>query len=145
MYSDSRGRPAEGTARPWWPPILAAAAGAEHRTALTSRNSWLPVRRAIASRAPDLLKANGGGANAILARVPIDGHRCGMLTQRPERRVAHGVRVGDGGWVANLHATTRPTARTRTDVGGWRAERAEVLDAAALSDHRPVRVLVSAV
>jgi endonuclease/exonuclease/phosphatase family metal-dependent hydrolase len=172
---------------PWWPPILAAAAGAEHRIALTSRNSWLPVRRAIASRAPDLLKANGGGANAILARVPINGHRCAVLTRRPERRVAHGVRVGDGGWVANLHATTQPKARTRTDVAhavatwadaerlilggdfnlrrvdaaglehvaghgvdhvlarGWRGERADVLDAGALSDHRPVRVLISAV
>ena len=52
----------------WWPPILAAAAGAT-AAAPTSRNSWLPLRRAIASRAPDLLKADGGGANAILARI----------------------------------------------------------------------------
>jgi endonuclease/exonuclease/phosphatase family metal-dependent hydrolase len=101
---------------PWWPPMLAAAAGAEHRTVLTSRNSLLSVRRAIASRAPDLLKANGGGANAILARVPIRGHRCVELTRRPERRVAHGIWLGDGGWVANLHATLRPKTRTRADV-----------------------------
>jgi endonuclease/exonuclease/phosphatase family metal-dependent hydrolase len=172
---------------PWWPPSLAAAAGAEHRSALTSRNSWLPVRRAIASRAPDLLKANGGGANAILARIPIDGHRCVELTRWPERRVAHGVRLGGGGWVANLHATLRPKARSRADVAravatwadaerlvvggdfnlrrvdaahlehiaghgvdhvlarGWRGARAEVLDAGPLSDHRPVRVVLSAV
>jgi endonuclease/exonuclease/phosphatase family metal-dependent hydrolase len=101
---------------PWWPPMLAVAAGAEHRTALTARNSWPAVRRAIASRAPDLLKANGGGANAILARVPIEGHRCVELTRRPERRVAHGVRLADGGWVANLHATRQPKTRTRADV-----------------------------
>jgi endonuclease/exonuclease/phosphatase family metal-dependent hydrolase len=172
---------------PWWPPILAAAAGAEQRAAPTSRNSWLPLRRAIASRAPDLLKANGGGANAILARIPIEGHRRVELTRRPERRVAHGVRLGDGGWVANLHATLRPKARTGADVAraaatwadaerlvlggdfnlrrvdvaglehvaghgvdhvlarGWRGAAAEVLDAGRLSDHRPVRVVLSAV
>jgi endonuclease/exonuclease/phosphatase family metal-dependent hydrolase len=101
---------------PWWPQTLAAAAGAEYRAVLTSRNSLPALRRAIASRAPDLLKANGGGANAILARVPIAGHRWVELTRRPERRVAHGVRLGDGGWVANLHATLRPKTRTRCDV-----------------------------
>ena len=172
---------------PWWPPILAAAARAEHRSALTSRNSWLPVRRAIASRAPDLLKANGGGANAILARIPIHGHRCVELTRRPERRVAHGVWLGDGGWVADLHATLRPKAGSRADVAlavatwadaerlilggdfnlrrvdaaglehvaghgvdhvlarGWRSAPAEVLDAGELSDHRPLRAVLSAV
>jgi len=172
---------------PWWPPIVAAAARAEHRTALTSRNSWLPVRRAIASRAPDLVKANGGGANTILARIPIDGHRCVELTRWPERRVAHGVRLRDGGWVANLHATLRPKTRSRADVElavatwadaerlvlggdfnlrrvdapglehiaghgvdhvlarGWRCAPAEVLDAGELSDHRPLRAVLSAV
>src|SRR4051794_25701459 len=56
---------------PWWPPILAAAAGAEHRTALTSRNSCLPLRRAIAARAPGPLKGNGGGADPLPPRVPV--------------------------------------------------------------------------
>src|SRR3954447_20338580 len=73
---------------PWWPPGLAQAAGAEHRLpppprrrlrppglALTSRNGLLPLRRAIARRAPDLIKSNGGGSNAILARAPIHEHR----------------------------------------------------------------------
>ena len=101
---------------PWWPPLLAVAAGADHRSARTSRNWALRVRRAIASRAPDLLKANGGGANAILARVPIHGHRVVELTRWPERRVAHGVQLADGTWVVNLHATRRPKARTRADV-----------------------------
>jgi endonuclease/exonuclease/phosphatase family metal-dependent hydrolase len=107
---------------PWWPPLLAAAAGADQRTVLTSRNSLLGVRRAVASRAPDLLKANGGGANAILSRVAIHDHRAVRLTRRPERRVAHGVLV-DAGWIVNLHATLRPKERTRADVdraaGAW--------------------------
>ena len=48
----------------------AAGAGARRagRSVLTSRNLGLPLRRAIASRNPDLLKSNGGGANAILVR-----------------------------------------------------------------------------
>jgi hypothetical protein len=46
---------------PWWPPALAAEAGADQRTVLTSRNQLLPLRRAIASRAPDLLRSIGGG------------------------------------------------------------------------------------
>jgi endonuclease/exonuclease/phosphatase family metal-dependent hydrolase len=101
---------------PWWTPDLAGAARAAHRTALTSRNSWLPLRRAVASRAPDLMKANGGGANAILARIPIAGHRSVELTHRPERRVAHGIWLEDGTRVANLHATLRPRARTQADI-----------------------------
>ena len=40
---------------PWWPERLGAATGASARMALTSRNSLLPLRRAIASRKPDLL------------------------------------------------------------------------------------------
>src|SRR5687767_8092548 len=53
--------------QPWWPPVLARVAAARQVSVLTSRNSLLPLRRAIAVRAPDLIKANGGGANAILA------------------------------------------------------------------------------
>ncbi len=37
---------------PWWPEPLAAAAGASARTALTSRNELLWVRRAIARAIP---------------------------------------------------------------------------------------------
>jgi endonuclease/exonuclease/phosphatase family metal-dependent hydrolase len=89
---------------PWWPEPLAAATGAEVRWVLTSRNLGLPLRRAVASRAPDLLKANGGGCNAILVRGPIAEHRTQRLTRWPERRWAHGVRLADG-WVVNLHAS----------------------------------------
>src|SRR5215470_4607245 len=71
---------------PWWPGPLAAACGAEERHVLTSRNFGRAVRRAIATRAPDLIKSNGGGCNAILARAPILEHRTHRLTWRPERR-----------------------------------------------------------
>jgi endonuclease/exonuclease/phosphatase family metal-dependent hydrolase len=101
---------------PWWPPLLAHACAAEERTARTSRNHLLPLRRAIASRNPDLLGANGGGSNAILVRgLAIHEHRAVELTRRPERRVAHGVRL-DTGWVVNLHATTDPKSRTHADL-----------------------------
>lgn len=100
---------------PWWPPALAAAAGAEQRSRLTSRNALLPLRRAIAARNPELLKANGGGANAILVRGTIAERRELRLTWRPERRWAHGVRMADGTWAVNLHATTRDEPRARAE------------------------------
>jgi endonuclease/exonuclease/phosphatase family metal-dependent hydrolase len=106
---------------PWWPPALGRVCRARHATALTSRNSLLPLRRAIAVRAPDLIKSNGGGANAILARGPLGEHRVLELTRRPERRVAHGVSLPGGGWVVNLHATKDPKDRTRADVAAARA------------------------
>lgn len=90
---------------PWWPPGLAARLGAEQRTVLTSRNSLLALRRAIAVRWPDLIKSNGGGANAILVRGGrrIVEHRVRRLSLLPERRWVHGVGLADGTWVANLH------------------------------------------
>lgn len=94
---------------PWWPPLLARACGAEERTARTSRNALLPLRRAVAARRPDLLRSNGGGANAILVRPPlrITAHARRRLRSWPERRVVHAVRVRDGAgverWIGNLH------------------------------------------
>jgi endonuclease/exonuclease/phosphatase family metal-dependent hydrolase len=97
---------------PWWPPALAAACGAEQRTALTSRNSLLPVRRALADRWPDLIKSNGGGANAVLVRGSISDHRRLVLRRWPERRAAQLVRLGDGACAVNFHGSTRvPLAR----------------------------------
>jgi endonuclease/exonuclease/phosphatase family metal-dependent hydrolase len=90
---------------PWWPPRLAEAAGAQQRTVLTSRNSLLWLRRWISDWNPDILKSNGGGANAILVRGEIADHRWVELTRTPERRVAHGVRL-DSGWVVNVHSST---------------------------------------
>jgi endonuclease/exonuclease/phosphatase family metal-dependent hydrolase len=117
---------------PLWPPLLARACGAEHRTARTSRNALLPLRRAVASRRPDLLKSNGGGANAILVRPPlrITAHGVRRLRVLPERRLVHAVRVvgADVGapWVGNVHGQkgewdggpglVRPLADLRTAV-----------------------------
>ncbi len=92
---------------PWWPPSLASAAGAEQRTARTSRNLGLPLRRVLARRDPELMKSNGGGSNAILARIPIDDHSSVRLRLRPERRVAQIARLMDGTVIANFHGSTR--------------------------------------
>jgi endonuclease/exonuclease/phosphatase family metal-dependent hydrolase len=101
---------------PWWPPMLAQAAQAQQRLVLTSRNFGLPVRRAISSRNPDLLKSNGGGCNAILVRgAAIEEHRTQLLTRRPERRCAHGVRTADG-WIVNVHASTHRDEWARRDT-----------------------------
>jgi len=90
---------------PWWPPKLAQATAAQERTVLTSRNSILWLRRLISDLNPDILKSNGGGANAILVRGEIFDDRWVELTRTPERRVAHAVRL-DGGWVVNVHSST---------------------------------------
>jgi endonuclease/exonuclease/phosphatase family metal-dependent hydrolase len=100
---------------PWWPAALAGACGASERTVLTSRNLGLAARRAIAVRDPDLLKANGGGADAILVRGPVLEHRARRLRWWPERRWCHGVRLADGTWVVNLHAHNAPERRARED------------------------------
>ncbi len=88
---------------PWWPGPLAQRTGAAERHVLTSRNSLLAVRRAIATRWPDAIKSNGGGCNAILVRSgSIAEHRTRRLSLVPERRWMHGVRVGNL-WACNLH------------------------------------------
>ncbi len=92
---------------PWWPAQLARAAGAEQRAAMTSRNSLLALRRAVAARRPDLIKSNGGGCNAVLVRARIDSHRDLRLRLWPERRVAQLVRLAGGTCVANFHGSVR--------------------------------------
>ena len=103
---------------PWWPPALARAADAEQRTVLTSRNALLGLRRRIAERRPDLIKANGGGANAILVRGDrIAAHAALRLRWRPERRMLHAVHLTAAGiWVANVHATANPKPLARADM-----------------------------
>jgi len=101
---------------PWWPPALAAAAGAGQRTQLTSRNWLLPLRREISDRNPDILKSNGGGANAILVRGEIEEHRAERLRRRPEARWAHGVRLADASWVVNVHSHNHPEQAARADT-----------------------------
>jgi endonuclease/exonuclease/phosphatase family metal-dependent hydrolase len=104
---------------PWWPAQLARACDAEQRSALTSRNLGLPLRRAIAERWPDIMKSNGGGANAILVRPaagPIAEHRRLLLRRLPERRVCHAVLLADGTWCANLHAQVHSPAWAQRDI-----------------------------
>jgi endonuclease/exonuclease/phosphatase family metal-dependent hydrolase len=89
---------------PWWPPQFAAALDADFRSALTSRNLGLPIRKALATRRPDLIKANGGGCNAILVRgAKIVAHRVKRIRYIPERRLVHGVKLDSGIWICNLH------------------------------------------
>jgi endonuclease/exonuclease/phosphatase family metal-dependent hydrolase len=91
---------------PWWTETLARRLSAEYRQALTSRNAVPQLRRTLARRWPELMRSGGGGANAIIARRDrIVSHHVKLLTGSPERRVAHGVLLGCGLWVVNLHAT----------------------------------------
>ena len=101
---------------PWWPEPLARAAQAEARLVLTSRNEILPVRRALATRWPDLMKSAGGGANAILVRGRgVHEHRTRRLRRLPERRWMHALELPDGVWVGNLHASAHDWRLARRD------------------------------
>jgi endonuclease/exonuclease/phosphatase family metal-dependent hydrolase len=109
---------------PWWPVPLAERCGARQRSVLTSRNSLLPLRRAVASRWPDLIKSNGGGCNAILVReLRVLEHRAQRIGLWPERRWVHGVFLEDL-WVANLHTEASPeqVVRAARAVLGWAGE-----------------------
>ncbi|MCW3038175.1 MAG: endonuclease/exonuclease/phosphatase family protein [Solirubrobacterales bacterium] len=102
---------------PWWPVALGRRCEASARMALTSRNALLPARRLLARHVPDLVKSNGGGSNAILVRGhAIADHRTVVLRHRPERRVAHAVRLEDGTWIGNLHAQVHSEAFAQADL-----------------------------
>jgi endonuclease/exonuclease/phosphatase family metal-dependent hydrolase len=102
---------------PWWPVELGRAAGASARMALTSRNVLPPVQRLVAEPRPHILKSWSGGSNAILVRGrAIVEHRIVRLRLRPERRVAHGVRLEDGTWVTNLHAQVHLDRHAQADL-----------------------------
>jgi endonuclease/exonuclease/phosphatase family metal-dependent hydrolase len=100
---------------PWWPGPLARACGAEARAVLTSRNFGAAARRWAAERRPDVIKSNGGGANAILVRGPVGRHATLRVRRFPERRWVQAVELDNGVWVANIHASTAP-ARARQDM-----------------------------
>ncbi len=120
---------------PWWPPELGRAARASARTARTSRNLGLPLRRLAAERRPDLVKSNGGGANAILVRgAAVREHRVETLRWWPERRVVHAVRADGRPWVGNVHAQVHSEQRAQADlaaaaeaVAHWASSGAAVL------------------
>jgi endonuclease/exonuclease/phosphatase family metal-dependent hydrolase len=116
---------------PWWPAMLADRLGAEQRTVLTSRNALLPVRRAIAVRWPDVIKSNGGGANAILVRGDAVGeHRWRRLCIWPERRWIHAVSLRRADvWVGNLHGggAARDAVRAAESVLRWAGRDAPVV------------------
>jgi endonuclease/exonuclease/phosphatase family metal-dependent hydrolase len=102
---------------PWWPGLLAQRLNCEQVSVRTSRNALLPLRRLAAVHRPDLIKSNGGGANAILSRVDrIVEHRSVRLCWLPERRWAHGVQLAYGVWLVNLHATAHAPDRARRDL-----------------------------
>jgi endonuclease/exonuclease/phosphatase family metal-dependent hydrolase len=102
---------------PWWAPRLGEACAASARTALTSRNWFLPLTRRIAERRPDLIKSWAGGANTILVRGErVVEHRALTLRRWPERRVAHAVLLERGWWVCNLHAQAHSERRAQADL-----------------------------
>lgn len=108
---------------PWWAPTLASCLGMSERHVLTSRNSLAPLRRAVAERWPDVIKANGGGANAILVSprcADVVEHRVRRLSVVPERRWVHAVRLGSL-WVANVHtqASVRQATLAAATVLRW--------------------------
>jgi len=103
---------------PWWAPALARACDAHARTALTSRNELPALRRALAVRAPDVIRSSGGGANVILVRAAfaqVTEHRSVLLRRWPERRICHAVALDGGLWCANLHAQVHCEARALAD------------------------------
>jgi endonuclease/exonuclease/phosphatase family metal-dependent hydrolase len=101
---------------------LAAACGAEAHRVLTSRNSFAPLRRALAFLNPDLIASGEGGSNLILVRTAgalggiVERRGMAIHTGRPERRAMGFVRTGSGVCVANLHATNDIPALAAEDV-----------------------------
>jgi endonuclease/exonuclease/phosphatase family metal-dependent hydrolase len=75
-------------APPRWLAPLGRACRASGALALTSRNWLAPLRRAVASRNPDLIASNEGGSNMVLVRAPggLSSVRRVTLARRPERR-----------------------------------------------------------
>ena len=90
--------------------------------ALTSRNALLPLRRALAERWPDVIKSNGGGANAILVRGAAIAERAARCCCAAGPSGASATRCGSAtgrGARTSTRRCTRPSARQR----GHRARR----------------------
>ena len=131
---------------PWWGPALGRPSGASARTALTSRNALLPLRKALATRFPDLVKSEGGGANTILVRgQAITEHRRATLRLRPERRVVHAVQTADGAWWGNIHAQVHSDEHALADARkaarellGWSADAPQVVFGGDWNIRKPI-------
>lgn len=82
-------------APPRWLTELERAAGGVGARALTSRNSFAPLRAALADWNPDLIRSDEGGSNMLLARPParIVATERAVLAATPERRVLLMARV----------------------------------------------------
>ena len=116
------------------------------RTALTSRNALLPLRRPLAERWPDVIKSNGGGANAILVRgAAIAEHRRRVLRRWPERRVctrcgsptARGARTSTRRCTRRGARAGRHRAARRAAVLGWAGGGARRCSAATSTSASP--------
>lgn len=96
---------------PRWDERLAAATGATHHRALTSRNWMSPVMSPVARVRPHLPGSWEGGSNLILVRNDKPG---GVIVTRnnqtlcwlPERRALSMIQLNGGLCVANIHAST---------------------------------------
>lgn len=96
---------------PRWDERLAAATGATHHRALTSRNWMSPVMSPVARLRPHLPGSWEGGSNLILVRNDKPGgvvvtRNNQTLCWRPERRSLSMVQLSGGLCVANFHAST---------------------------------------
>ena len=92
---------------PRWAERLERDCGAEAHRVLTSRNSFAPLRTALAVLNPDLMGSNEGGSNLTLVRGDSIAERRELVLRekKPERRTMAFTRLGSGLCVANLHAS----------------------------------------
>ena len=91
---------------PWWPAALARRTGAEQRTALTSRNAALAVRRALAARRPERSSPTGAAPTRSSAARPVAEHRA-LRSAAARATRAQLLRLDDGTAVANFHGSAR--------------------------------------
>jgi endonuclease/exonuclease/phosphatase family metal-dependent hydrolase len=115
---------------PRWAKRLARDCDAQAHRVLTSRNSFAPLRAAIALLNPDLIASNEGGSNLTLVRGDSIAERRELALREgtPERRAMAFSRLGSGLCVANLHASNakpplpvdelRLAARSATEWAG---------------------------
>jgi endonuclease/exonuclease/phosphatase family metal-dependent hydrolase len=109
-------------APPRWHGWLGESLDAAGAMALTSRNLLGSLRGRLADWNPDLMGAQEGGSNQILARAPwrVAATRTLLLARLPERRVMLAARLEHPDrralWVANLHASFHSPAPAEREV-----------------------------